>query len=614
MKLESEFFKLPFLFDPERLAFEVGQFSESDWHPHPQEYAGNSYLPLVSVGGDTTHDGMVGAMLPTPHLERCPYLRQVIAALGTVVGRSRLMRIDGLGEAVAHIDLGYYWSQRVRVHIPAITFPSVRFQCGGREVHMAAGECWIFDTWRMHNVINADPRRRIHLVVDTVGSPEFWEAIEAAERPFSPSPIARAPRFVGYTPKFVPPLQLERVNFPTVMTPWEIQCILDGHFSELIDANNDAAILAEIRKTFQHFLRNWRSLWARFGDDPTHASEYRAALTSLGNELTSPNRFALLPNGYGIREVVRQQVLIPAVKAEGSTKPIGEYADKPSVGPRIVRRPTFFDRPVFIVSAPRSGSSLLFETLAQSPDFHTIGGESHGVFESIPELRPQAKGFESNRLVESDATPAIVETVHRSFRTALRDRNRVPIPVDCAAVRMLEKTPKNSLRIPFLLSVFPDALFIYLHRDPAENIASMIEAWLSNRFVTYAKLPEWDRPTWSLALIPGWRELRGKTLAEIAAAQWSSTNTHILDDLARLSRDRWCKVGYSDFLDDPKKQVERLCSFAGVSWDRPLGRQLPIAAHTLTPPSRDKWRAHAAEIEPLLPRLEPLRRRIIETT
>src|SRR5207247_11382955 len=108
--------------------------------------------------------------------------------LGTVLGRTRLMRIAGQGEATAHVDTNYYWMQRVRVHVPVVTFPEVEFVCGGKALHMAAGECWIFDTWRLHNVKNPNARDRIHLVADTVGSGPFWDLAGRAERPFADQP------------------------------------------------------------------------------------------------------------------------------------------------------------------------------------------------------------------------------------------------------------------------------------------------------------------------------------------------------------------------------------------------------------------------------------------
>jgi hypothetical protein len=95
--------------------------------------------------------------------------------------------------------------------------------------------------------------------------------------------------------------------------------------------------------------------------------------------------------------------------------------------------------------------------------------------------------------------------------------------------RFLEKTPKNSLRVPFFDRVFPDAQFIFLWRDPRENLSSIMEAWRSGNFRTYADLDGFTGP-WSLVLPPGWRTLDGRPLEEIAAFQWDSTNRIVLDD------------------------------------------------------------------------------------
>jgi hypothetical protein len=61
---------------------------------------------------------------------------------------------------------------------------------------MAAGECWIFDTWRLHNARNPNSRDRIHLVADTVGSAEFWDLVSRADRPFAADPGAAEPALV----------------------------------------------------------------------------------------------------------------------------------------------------------------------------------------------------------------------------------------------------------------------------------------------------------------------------------------------------------------------------------------------------------------------------------
>src|SRR6266853_5633323 len=121
--------------------------------------------------------------------------------------------------------------------------------------------------------------------------------------------------------------------------------------------------------------------------------------------------------------------------------------------------------PVFIVSAPRSGSSMLFELLARSPDVWTVGGESHAIIESLPKLDPIARGYDSNRLTEADADPDSVRELQNAFYCQLRDHDGRLVSTSRGGVRMLEKTPKNALRVPFLAAAFPGARFIFLYRE-----------------------------------------------------------------------------------------------------------------------------------------------------
>jgi hypothetical protein len=262
-----------------------------------------------------------------------------------------------------------------------------------------------------------------------------------------------------------------------------------------------------------------------------------------------------------------------------------------------------FERPVFIVSPPRSGSTLLFETLVQAPHVFTIGSESHAIFEGIPELNIAAHDYASNRLGAEAATPTIVSNLRERFRRRLIDRDgKAPL---APPVRLLEKTPKNALRVPFLLRAFPQAHFVYLYRDVRETLASMLEAWASGRFVTYPELPEWSGPPWSLLLVPGWQELNGKPLHEIVATQWEMTTRLLLDDLEALPAGRVSIARYDTLLGDPAAEVARICAATGFAWDRPLDAALPPSQHTLTAPVPDKWRRHAQEIEAVLPRLAP---------
>ena len=256
------------------------------------------------------------------------------------------------------------------------------------------------------------------------------------------------------------------------------------------------------------------------------------------------------------------------------------------------------DRPVFIVSTPRSGSTLLFETLAQAPKLYTVGGESHGVIERIPGLTPAARNWSSNRLTAEDATPEAVDQMATSFYQRLRDRDG---NAPDGPVRMLEKTPKNALRVPFFDAAFPDAIFVYLYRDPRQTLASMMEAWRSGRFRTYPGLPDWDGPPWSLLLIPGWRRCNGWPVPQIVAQQWAITTETLIDDLGQLPRERVYPVVNSEFLAAPRSTVERLAHSLGLGWDRPIGQQLPLARHTVSPPNPDKWLAVEGVIAEIWP-------------
>jgi hypothetical protein len=182
MRLHQTFVRIALRVDAARLAAEVDRIPESAWRAHPEGARGNTAVVLVGVDGDPDGDGTRGAMAPTRHLEGLPYTRQVLAALGATIGRTRLMRIATETELGLHVDTNYYWWNHLRLHVPVRTTPEVVFEAGDDAVHMGVGEVWVFDTWRRHRVDNPSATPRIHLVVDTVGSAPLWDLIEHPDR------------------------------------------------------------------------------------------------------------------------------------------------------------------------------------------------------------------------------------------------------------------------------------------------------------------------------------------------------------------------------------------------------------------------------------------------
>lgn len=606
MKLQTPFIKLPFRFDVARLQQEVAAFPEEAWVRHPNNLDGNSALRLITVGGGE-NDDVAGPMALTPHLKASPYLQQVLAHFGVVWSRSRLMRLGPGATVPMHTDINYHWHHRVRLHIPVVTRPEVGFHCDDEVVHMAEGESWIFDNWRPHKVENRSDVTRIHLVADTTGNARFWDMAHAAagqDLPVQTIPFQPGAR-VG--------IATEQHNVYRVMPPSEVDDLLRDLFEESVSlkpGDAGAAQMQALQRVFYGFRQDWRQLWSLFADSDRGVPHYRKRLEMLLQQVQAlGDELRVRSNQMPVLRVVGQRIGTYAVNP--GVAGMGAAAAPAAAQARPVVRTPDYDRPVIIVAAPRSGSTALFETLAVTPQLTNPGGEAHWLVEGFQMFRPGAPGIDSNRLTADRLTPEIALAMKSRLAEKLvgPDGGRV----DAERVRLLEKTPKNALRIPFFNALFPDARFVFLWREPEENVSSILDAWRAGGWVTYPELPGWGGP-WSMLLPPGWQALKGKPVPEVAAFQWATTNRIIMDDLEQIPAERRHVVRYSDFVADPAAVVRGVCAFAGLDFDAALsertGGDLPPSRHTLTPPEAGKWKKNAAEIEPLIPDLQPLLERL----
>jgi hypothetical protein len=594
MRLPRPFQRLSVQFDADRMREEIERMPGSAWAAHPNGIPGNSSIRLISVNGGP-NDDVNGRMAMTPHLAKSPYLRQILSSFGVVWGRSRLMRLAPGASVPEHADINYHWFNRVRLHIPIVTEPEVRFICGNEAVHMAAGEAWLFDNWRLHRVENASDRERIHLVADTSGGSSFWQFVANSHSPESKD-LAFA-----YDARRSTTLMTEQTMLAPVMHPAEVEMLIRDLRSELVPDDAGSAATAQLARyhiMLENFCKDWRQLYLLHGVGELGWSEFanlrdgvREVSKALGERLVQRT------NRVAAHVVLDGRVLRPMLTTAAAPDKTGM---KNSRSP-----PAVLQRPVFIVAAPRSGSTLLFETLAASDQIVTVGGEAHWLVESVDELRVGAPGIDSNRLSADAYSVELARRMHASLSEKLVDSAGRPANA-LDGLRFLEKTPKNSLRIPLFSRVFPDAQFIFLWRDPRANLSSLMEAWRSGDWQTYRELDGFEGP-WSMVLPPGWRALNGRPVEEIAAFQWESTNRIVRDDLAVLPGDRWTAVEYSELIREPQATVERLCAFLGIEVDPALRARieapLPPARYTQTPPAADKWRMNATLIERVLPRV-----------
>ncbi|MGH2954818.1 MAG: TIGR03032 family protein [Solirubrobacterales bacterium] len=263
-------------------------------------------------------------------------------------------------------------------------------------------------------------------------------------------------------------------------------------------------------------------------------------------------------------------------------------------------------RPIFIVAPPQSGSSFLYRALGQSPSVRRLEEGERAIFDLAEELDPASRGHDSNRRTADDATPEASVRLRERLQRALSESNGSALVAD-PPPRMLDATPRHALRVPYLDAVFGDAAFVYLYREPRDTVAGMVEAWESGSFVTYPNLPDWPGPPWSMLLVPGWRELADRPVAEIAGEQWLITTRTLLEDLERLEPQRWCVSDFAALVAEPQRELRRLCSFLGLEWEgKPVDGD-PMS-HVVSP-SRRTQEEHSERLQAVMPRTTGLAER-----
>lgn len=117
-------------------------------------------------------------------------------------------------------------------------------------------------------------------------------------------------------------------------------------------------------------------------------------------------------------------------------------------------------RPIILIGAPRSGTTLLADIVSAHPDV-AVAREPRLVWRFGNDRR-------SDELRVEHARPEVVDHIHASFAALLRDEGRS---------RLAEKTPANSVRPAFVDAVFPNACFVHITRNGWGAVPSMRTFW-----------------------------------------------------------------------------------------------------------------------------------------
>jgi uncharacterized protein (TIGR03032 family) len=264
------------------------------------------------------------------------------------------------------------------------------------------------------------------------------------------------------------------------------------------------------------------------------------------------------------------------------------------------------ERPVFIVAPPRSGGTALFRSLARAPGVFSAQGP---VLDGIFELEPENREWDSNRLTAGDLEARAVEELRGRLKGGLTDSAGNRPGIDASGLRWVDGQPRNALRVPFLAAAAPDSQFVYIHREPSETVPAMLQVWERGTRVSYPQLPDWPGPAWSLPLVPGWRDLADRPLPDIVTEQWIRLTGTLLDDLEGLAPDRWCVTDFKALLNDPMRELERICEFVAIEPSKEVTRPLRSLRDQLAVSDGDGAGEVSPELSELLPRTEKLAER-----
>jgi hypothetical protein len=313
-------------FDAERLRAEALAFPGEQWRPDRFGVPGYWSLSLSSHrgGNNERQDPPFG---PTPHLARCPAVRDVLLALGGSLAEVRLRRLERGATLPMHHDADYFQSRRLRVHVPLSTDPGCRFRCGETVVHMAEGEAWIFDRLAAHQALNEGTGDRIHLIIDTTDDdlPRRLAGLDAGAAPTSDGG----------------PLRFEEGAPTAVLDPDRLSVFLDDLRARMEDAGRvDAPRADALVDRLAGFRRDWEAAWRRHGPASSGWPTFLALARGLRSDSQRVEREAggvvsrLVPSiSTRLRYFLRSGAFVPSlVGGEGAVPGQFELAEEVVLG------------------------------------------------------------------------------------------------------------------------------------------------------------------------------------------------------------------------------------------------------------------------------------------
>ena len=287
--ISAPFVQLPIVVNPEILLREIQALDKSHWRAH--HFNTLQSIPLVDM--DPFEPFWYDA---ASHL---PYLMSILHSWKAPIGKSRISILKPNATVEEHVDVDHYWKYRLRVHIVVKSNPKAIFGCDDQILHLPEGQLWVSNNWAPHWIANNGDSDRIHIVIDTVGSPKLWELISKGWHSNSSRPLPTVDQLDGAaTPQDIPDLPcLEHYSTLNVRHPSEVEGILKDTLEELVSTNDDVH-----RAAFQQLIQEWRSLFF------SHQHSQRRAYNTVLQHTLSTLPHDHLNNGLALHTVLQTQI------------------------------------------------------------------------------------------------------------------------------------------------------------------------------------------------------------------------------------------------------------------------------------------------------------------
>lgn len=255
--------------------------------------------------------------------------------------------------------------------------------------------------------------------------------------------------------------------------------------------------------------------------------------------------------------------------------------------------------PILLLGNTRSGTTIVQNLVATHPGVV-------GWYEPRTLWLYADPGRSHDEFGESDATPRVKRYVRKRFLAFQRKHgNRV----------VMEKTPANILKIPYVRAIFPEANYLFIVRNPFSFISSVESKWRhrpigkkgTRRRLGSTPITQWHHyagryvrdkylrriqqrkylSLWGPRYAGIQQDLATHDVLTVVARQWAVCSRKAEEALASFGAGRVLRFRYEDFVADPVAHLERVCDHCGL---RMTDAMVEVALESVDRERQQKWR------------------------